>query len=490
MKEFYTFVDQQGSRLFHRYWDGRERKLEVIDGFPIELFIEGKRKDSKGLRGESLSRIEFSGIDDALEFIREYKDISPIHGQTSLPHQFIAHRYPREIEFDISKFVIANIDIETKFDNGFPSPDRADQEITAITLKCFGKDKFVSWGTKPYKVKNDSDEYVLCENESDLLVKFVNYWNRLKPDIITGWNVQGFDVPYLVNRITNVLGENVAAKLSPFHPYTSRVFNEIEIQGEQKSYRILGITVYDYLELYKKFSPRKLERYSLDFVAHVELGERKINYSEYGNLMDLYETNYDLFMDYNIHDARLVENIDKKLNFMFSALTMAYMGHVRLHEIFSQVRLWDTMLYNELRAEGVQIPPQVHRGNVDGIEGAFVKDPIPGLYKWVVSFDLTSLYPSIIMQYNLSAETAVGPAVGNLVDKMVNMSYDTSHLKAENLTMTANGATFTRDFKGVMPRLVEKMFSGRKKYKNMMLETRKEIESIKAEMIKRGIKYE
>jgi DNA polymerase elongation subunit (family B) len=293
-----------------------------------------------------------------------------------------------------------------------------------------------------------------------------------------------------VNRITNVLGENVAAKLSPFHPYTSRVFNEIEIQGEQKSYRILGITVYDYLELYKKFSPRKLERYSLDFVAHVELGERKINYSEYGNLMDLYETNYDLFMDYNIHDVRLVENIDKKLNFMFSALTMAYMGHVRLHEIFSQVRLWDTMLYNELRAEGVQIPPQVRRGNVDGIEGAFVKDPIPGLYKWVVSFDLTSLYPSIIMQYNLSAETAVEPAVGNLVSKMVDMSYETSRLKDENLTMTANGATFTRDFKGVMPRLVEKMFSGRKKYKNMMLETRKDLESIKAELSKRGIKYD
>jgi DNA polymerase elongation subunit (family B) len=490
MKEFYTFVDQQGSRMFHRYWGSDERKIEVIEGFPIELFIEGKRRDSKGLHGESLSRIEFNSIDDAMEFIREYKDISPIHGQTSLPHQFIAHRYPSEIEFDISKFVIANIDIETKFDNGFPSPDRADQEITAITLKRFGEDKFVSWGIKPYKVKNDSDEYVLCENESDLLVKFINYWNRLKPDIITGWNVQGFDVPYLVNRITNVLGENVAAKLSPFHPYTSRVFNEIEIQGEQKSYRILGITVYDYLELYKKFSPRKLERYSLDFVAHVELGERKINYSEYGNLMDLYETNYDLFMDYNIHDVRLVENIDKKLNFMFSALTMAYMGHVRLHEIFSQVRLWDTMLYNELRAEGVQIPPQVRRGNVDGIEGAFVKDPIPGLYKWVVSFDLTSLYPSIIMQYNLSAETAVEPAVGNLVSKMVDMSYETSRLKDENLTMTANGATFTRDFKGVMPRLVEKMFSGRKKYKNMMLETRKDLESIKAELSKRGIKYD
>jgi DNA polymerase elongation subunit (family B) len=490
MKEFYTFADQQGSRIFHRYWDGKARQIEVIDSFPIELFIEGRRKDAIGLRGESLSRMEFTSINDAQEFIREYKDVAAIHGQTSLVHQFLAYRYPDEIEFDISKFVIANIDIETKFENGFPSPDRADQEIISITLKCFGQEKFVSWGTKPYTCKNPNDEYICCVNETDLLVKFLNYWNRLKPDILTGWNVQGFDVPYLINRITNVLGEKVAAKLSPFHSYTSRVFSELEIQGGQKSYRILGITVFDYIELYKKFSTKKLERYSLDFVSHVELGERKVDYSEYGNLMDLYNTNYELFMDYNIHDVRLVENIDKKLNFMFLALTIAFMGRVRLHEIFSQVRFWDNLVYNKLLQEKIQIPPQVHRNNAESIEGAFVKDPIPGLYKWIVSLDLTSLYPSIIMQYNLSTETAVGPAVGNLVDKMLDMAYDTSHLKKDNLTMTANGATFTREFKGVMPRLTEAMFSNRKKYKNMMLETRREIEAIKAEMDKRGMKYE
>jgi DNA polymerase elongation subunit (family B) len=490
MKEFYTFVDQQGSRIFHRYWNGKERQIEVLDGFPIELFIEGRCNDARGLRGEKLCRIEFTNIDDAQEFIREYKDISPIHGQTSLVHQFLAYRYPEEIEFDISKFVIANIDIETKFDNGFPSPDRADQEIISITLKCFGQDKFVSWGTKPYKVKNENDEYIFCENEIDLLAKFINYWNRLKPDIVTGWNVQGFDVPYLVNRITNILGEKIASKLSPFHPYTSRVFTEIEIQGGQKSYRILGITIFDYIELYKKFSTKNLERYTLDFVSYVELGERKINYSEYGNLMDLYNTNYELFMDYNIHDVRLVENIDKKLNFMFLALTMAFMGRVRFHEIFSQVRFWDTLVYNKLRQEGIQIPPQVNHGNAEGIEGAFVKNPIPGLYKWIVSLDLTSLYPSIIMQYNLSTETAVDPAVGNLVDKLVDMSYDTNFLKDKNLTMTANGATFTREFRGVMPRLTETMFSNRKKYKNKMLETRREIEAIKIEMNKRGLKYD
>jgi DNA polymerase elongation subunit (family B) len=206
--------------------------------------------------------------------------------------------------------------------------------------------------------------------------------------------------------------------------------------------------------------------------------------------MDLYNTNYELFMDYNIHDVRLVENIDKKLNFMFLALTMAFMGRVRFHEIFSQVRFWDTLVYNKLRQEGIQIPPQVNHGNAEGIEGAFVKNPIPGLYKWIVSLDLTSLYPSIIMQYNLSTETAVDPAVGNLVDKLVDMSYDTNFLKDKNLTMTANGATFTREFRGVMPRLTETMFSNRKKYKNKMLETRREIEAIKIEMNKRGLKYD
>lgn len=491
MKEFYMFADQQGSRIFHRYWDGEIRRIEVLDSFPIELFIEGRRKDAKGLRGESLSRIEFTNIADAQEFIREYENISPIHGQTSLIHQFLAQRYPDEIEFDINRFVIAIIDIETKFENGFPSPDCADQEVTAITLKCFNDEKFVIWGTKPYKVKNENNEYILCESENDLLVKFVNYWNQLKPDIVTGWNIQGFDIPYLINRITNVLGEKTASRLSPFHPYTNRVFTQINIQGDQKSYRILGINVFDYIELYKKFSTKKLERYSLDFVSHVELGERKIDYSEYGNLMNLYNTNYELFIDYNIHDVRLVENIDKKLNFMFLALTMAYMGRVRMHEIFSQVRFWDTLVYNKLRQEGVQIPPQANnRGSDNSIEGAFVKNPIPGLYKWVVSLDLTSLYPSIIMQYNLSAETAMSPAVGNLVDKMLDMSYNTDYLKDANLIITANGATFTREFRGVMPRLIETMFSSRKMYKTMMLDTRRELEAIKAEMTKRGLKHD
>jgi DNA polymerase elongation subunit (family B) len=490
MKEFYMFADEQGSRIFHRYWDGQERRMEVIDSFPIELFIEGGRKDARGLRGESLSRVEFTKISDAQEFIREYKDITPIHGQTSLVHQFLAYRYPEEIEFDISKFVIANIDIETRFDNGFPSPDRADQEIISITLKCFGDNKFVSWGIKPYKVKNENDEYVLCEDEKDLLIKFVNYWSRLKPDIVTGWNIQGFDIPYLINRVTNVLGEKVAAKLSPFSNYTSKVFSDFEIQGGQKSYRILGVTVFDYIELYKKFSYKKLERYSLDFVSHIELGERKVDYSEYGNLMNLYNTNYELFMDYNIHDVQLVENLDKKLNFMFLALTMAFMGRVRMNEIFSQVRFWDTLVYNKLRQEGIQIPPHIRRKGSGDIEGAYVKDPVPGLYKWVVSLDLTSLYPSIMMQYNLSTETAVDPAVGNLVDKLLDMSYDTSFLKERDLTMTANGATFTRKFKGVMPRLVEAMFNDRKKYKNMMLDVKREIEAIKVELDKRGLKHE
>lgn len=492
MTEFYMFADQRGSRIYHRYWDGKARRMEVLSGFPLELFIAGKRKDAVGLRGESLSRMTFNEIADARDFVREYKDVTPIHGQTSFVHQFLAWRYPEEIEFEIDKFVIANVDIEVETDAGFPHPDKAEQTVTSITLKCFGREKFVSWGMKPYAPKDDSSVYVQCASEKELLAKFVEHWAQLKPDILTGWNVQGFDVPYLINRMRKVLGEKVTSKLSPFSGFTKNVFEELTIQGNQKSYTILGVTVFDYLELYKKFSTKKLERYSLDFVSHVELGERKINYSEYGNLMNLYNENFDLFMDYNIHDVRLVENIDKKLRFMFLALTLAFMGRVRMNEIFSQVRFWDTLVYNKLKGEGVQIPPSPARGQVEaeGIEGAFVKNPVPGLYKWVVSLDLTSLYPSIIMQYNLSAETARGEARGNLVEEMLDGEYDTEWLKDENVSMTANGATFTREVRGVMPRLTETMFAERKKQKNLMLDTKRELEQIKAEMDKRGIAHE
>lgn len=482
MTSHYTFVDSIGNRVFHRYWNGKEPKIETLDSFPIELFIRGRQKDSTSIHGETLSKIEFSKIRDACDFIKEHSDVAEIYGQTSFAHQFIANRYPGEISFSINNFCIVGIDIETKFDEtGFPHPAKAAQEIASISCKVFGRPGFISFGTKEFKTLAPEDEYIRSGSESEMLVKFIGWWNRLKPDIVTGWNIVGFDIPYLVNRLIKVLGQDQAIKLSPFHPYTKNVFSEHAIQGDQTSFRILGITVFDYLELYRKFSRGAQESYKLDFIANVELGEAKIDWgNEYKNLMDLYERNHQLYIEYNIHDVRLVESLDNKLKFLFLGITLGFIGKVRLHEIFSQVKFWDNIVYNELLAQNIQIPPQPDSVDAKGIEGAFVKDPNPGLYRWIASLDLTSLYPSIIMGMNMSPETIrVNGLNERILERLIDMTYPTEDVHANNNTLAANGSQYTREFVGIMPAITKKMFASRKAFKNRMLSVEREIEALK-----------
>lgn len=541
--KFYTFVDSRGSRIYHRYIEDGKHYQEVIDEFPIELFMESdktKTSDSKGLMGESLRKIEFTNIKDAKEFVEQYKNITPIHGQTSFVHQFITHTYPDKIQFDINAVIVANVDIETAFgtseypDNheimtkkglitlgklkllsnfeslevkdetitewrafntscyrlrgGFPKADLANQEILSISLKCFNDNNNITWGLKEFtETEEDGFTYIRCDSEKELLNSFVEYWNKLRPNILVGWNVTGFDIPYLINRMYKIIGEDRTKKLSPFHMHSRNVIDAITIQGDQPSYNILGIVIYDYMDLYKKYGLKVLEKYSLDHVSYVELDERKLDYSEYKNLMDLYHKDFQKYIQYNRHDVELVERLDKKLKFIFLALKLTYKAKVRHNEIFGQVKFWDIIIYNFMREQNIQIPQQKHSALEHRIEGGFVKEPTPGLYKWIITLDLTSLYPSNILQGNLSPETLISGATENLVDKLLNKSYNTSWLKEKDACMTANGATFTRKSKGIMPQIVQTIFDERRSVKQDMIRTSKEIELIKAEMHKRGL---
>lgn len=487
MNKHYTFVDIVGSRIFHRYWDNGP-KQEVTDSFPIQLFIKGKRQDSVGLFGETLSRIDFTDISDAREFVSEHSDVTPIFGQTSFAHQFISNTYPGDVMFDMSHFKIVVFDIET--DMGLDMV-RADKMITSITVKILGKDGFTTFGMKEFKPA-DGDTYYRENNEEQLLARFLTWWMTEKPDIVTGWNVIGYDIPYLINRMKQVLGEKVTCKLSPFHQHTTKVFTEYKIQGDQTSYRILGVTVFDYLELYKKFARGAQESYRLDWIAFIELGEQKIDYSgEYKSLADLYERNHQLYCEYNVHDVRLVENLDKKLKYIFNSLTLAFVGKVRLHEIFGQVKFWDCVIYNHLLKKNIQIPPESGRADSDGISGAFVKEPKPGLYHWVVSFDLTSLYPSIMMLANMSPETLVDCASDeNILEDMICMKHDLSYAIEKNVAVAANGSSYTREKHGMLPEIITGMFGMRKSYKNKMLACKKEAEKMKADHVSDDVIHE
>jgi DNA polymerase elongation subunit (family B) len=228
-------------------------------------------------------------------------------------------------------------------------------------------------------------------------MKFMDVWRskQFSPDVVTGWNVEQFDIPYLVNRFRRVVGSEFTKKLSPWG-----IINEREIVnafGTQKLQEIVGISCLDYLAMYKKFSFQMQESYKLDHIAHQELGERKLDYSDYANLQDLYERDYQKYIEYNIKDVALVRKLDQKLKMIEQVYAIAYDGKVNFQDAFTSVRMWDIIIHNYLLNQNIVIPFFKKQEKERQIEGAFVKDPKPGMHNWVVSFDLNSLYPHLMM---------------------------------------------------------------------------------------------
>lgn len=377
-------------------------------------------------------------------------------------------------------------------DVGFPKPEHAANEIQSITMKVFGQDKFITLGLKDYTPKRKQDVYVKCNNEGHLLNAFIGFVKVIKPDILTGWNIVGFDIPYLVNRIARVLGKGEADRLSPFSQWTKRTITEAKIKNvkgdDAQTFRILGITALDYLDLYKKFSPDKLESYKLDFVGeHEEVG-RKFDLSEWGgNLMRLYREDFESFIDYNIQDVYLVELLDRKLQFMSLAASVAYMTKSRHRDVLGTTKIWDNLIYNMLLEDGIQIPPLQERRERGEFVGGYVKEPKPGLYRWVVSLDFSSLYPTIVRMFNMSPETLLNTSVGKqFADKLLSREANTKEVLGEGATIVGNGTIYRQDVVGVLPRAMTFVFNERKRIKNHMLEE----DAKKQELIAKKAKLE
>lgn len=478
---FYTFADTKSNRFFHRYVENGIRCQEVIEDFPLDLFTSSNSdraiSDQKTILGRPLQKQTFMNIESAREFVKNHGSIDgvEIHGQTNYANQFISKKYPDPIEFEITQILIGYIDIEVRVDGtGFPSPDKAAHEITAITLKISdGRCFTLGYG----EYSGTETKYLKCKNERDLLKQFIEIWDDVKIDIISGWNIAGFDIPYIINRMKQVLNEKWVSRLSPFHESGVRnLVDEIDIQNNQKSYHIFGITIYDYIDLYKKFSVENLESYSLNFVSFHELGEKKIDYSDVGSIMNLMDSDHEKFIRYNIQDSNLVERLENKLKFINIAITTSFLSKARFGDVFSSLRLWDSLIYNQLIEKNIQIPPSKHHAETS-IEGGYVKEPQIGLHSWVVTFDLASLYPSIIMGANLSPETLIRGATGNYVQQIIDDNFENFDNHGDECII-ANGAKFTLDKHGMMPEITKRMFNLRKTHKKNMLQTRQKIEDL------------
>ena len=481
--KYYTNISVQGNNILYRGVNNGRRVNKKIEYSPTLFLPSNKVTPWKTLFGESLESKRFETIRDARDFIKRYDGVEnfKIYGNDRYEYAFIADEHRGPIDWDIKELSIVIIDIEVGSENGFPDPYKATEPITAIAVRQLNGGITV-YGCGDYEKQGD-ENYIKCKDEWTLCKTFLKDWQDNYPDVVSGWNIDYFDIPYLVNRFNRILGEDETKKLSPWNNVWERTFVH---KGQQKRvYNMTGIAALDYIELYRWYAPagKSQESYSLNHISSVELDETKLSYDEYDNLHQLYKLNYQKFIEYNIKDVELIVQLEDKLKLIELALTLAYDTKTNYEDVFAQTRMWDSLIYSYLLEKNIVVPPKEIQKKDSAFEGAYVKDPQVGMHNWVASFDLDSLYPHLMMMYNISPETLVerddytdemrkiimdGVSVENLLAQKVK----TNAIK--DVTITPNGQFFRTNIQGFLPKMLEEMYEDRKKFKKLMLKCKQE----------------
>ena len=386
-------------------------------------------------------------------------------------------------------------DIEVEMISGLPNTFDAKNEITAIAshdsvTKLY--DVFVL--DKDRKVKNTAQQFNkdgrsvsvhIFDNEKNLLLAFLTYYQGVNPTILTGWNIDFFDIPYLYNRIKRVCGEGHAKRLSPisetfYSPYRQR-------------WSFGGVSILDYINLYKNYNYGLESSYTLDHIAKKELGRGKIEYE--GSLDDLFENDLEKFIEYNIVDVDLVVSMDEKLQFIELCRAICHAGFVPYEDYMFSSKYLEGACLAYLKKKGLVAPNKpkdrkekmqaLRDNNEEKFIGAYVKEPIVGKYDWIYDLDLTSLYPSIIMTLNISPETKIGKISNwnpeewvrgvnknyTIVGKDDTYEYSSSELqeviKDSNLGVAANGVLYNQDKPGLIADILDTWFKQRVEFRKL-----------------------
>ena len=482
--DFYTCVTRIGDEIVVRGYERGKRKTERTVYMPV-YYIPTDRNDSayRSLDGQPLEDIvTFGPMSEVGQVYKEDQDqaVPSIYGSSNFVINYMCERWPKEIKVDRNLIRIGYIDIEVASDRGFPKPEEAKRPITAISLKV--GDTVLCWGLKPFENKRDDVIYFEHTRERNMLEDFLIRWSKLDLDIITGWNILTFDIPYLVNRLSRLFDWDVAKMMSPLDVIYKRM-QRTKFGKEVLTYELLGMQIIDYMEAYKKIELKKRELYTLNYIAHIELDEEKLDYSEYESLNDLYIKNHQKFIEYNIRDVELVERLEKKLRFLAVIMNMAYISHVNYQDVFFQTRMWEALSYRELFNQGIIFPPKRHVDKDEKYRGALVKPPIAGYYRWLVGYDLTSLYPSLMIQYNISPDSLLTHE--DPVDFDIEDIVEGRIRNEGQYIMAGNGYFFDPKTQGFMARLVEGILKVRKVAKNQMIAHQRELEDINTEIARR-----
>ena len=475
--KFYTNVHTYGNSILYRGYENGNPIKEKVENFYPTLYAESpKPTNFTTIQGTYVEPINPGTIKDCREFMEQYKDVSNfnIYGNTGWIYQYIASLYPNheDAEYDMNSIRVAVIDIETESENGFSSVEEVSERINVITIRINDKRWVFALGKYTLNLPNtECREYT---DEKEMLEDFLIIWNQLAPDAITGWNIRSYDLPYLINRITKLIDLKTAKKISPWGLITEE---KLDIRGKEvTTYKITGISILDYYELYRKYTYVTQESYTLDNIASVELGKRKLDYSQYESLKDFYTQDFQKFVEYNVVDVDIVKELDEKLNLLELHISLAYLAKCNYDDVMSQVRTWDCIIYNHLLKKNVVVHQRKHQEKSEQFSGAYVKDPQVGFHNWVVSFDLTSLYPSLMIGTNISADTISDESIDVTIEDLLNKKIDTSFLKEKNLCLAANGKLFHRDKQGFLGELMDMMFKKRAEAKKKAQEYESQIE--------------
>jgi DNA polymerase elongation subunit (family B) len=475
MSSFYTNIQLAGDTILYRgYEDGKP--ISYRANFAPTLYVlSRKQEDFRTLDGKYVSPIKFQTAREARDFIKQYDGVAgfEVHGYERFVYQYIRQEFPGEVDYNINQMKIYAMDIEVQCENGFPNVEEAAEEMLSITIKDMVTKQYYCWATREFEAPKGVETHIFW-TEHEMLNHFLEWWVQNTPDILTGWNVNLYDVPYIARRVCRVLGEKWMKSLSPWNRANER---EVYVQGRKNyAYDISGVNILDYLDLYRKFTYSNQESYRLDHIAFVELGQRKVDHSEYENFKDFYTSDWQKFMEYNIQDVELIDRLEDKMKLLELAITMSYDAKVNFEDVYSQVRMWDTMIYNYLTDRNVVVPPKKGAKKDEKYAGAYVKEPIPGKYNWVVSFDLNSLYPHLIMQYNISPETLIDArhptaTVDRILEESLNVDGE--------YCVCANGAQYRKDIRGFLPEMMQKIYDERTIYKKRMLAAKQSLEHAK-----------
>ena len=479
MSRFYTNVTIRGDKVLYRGYEDGERVEGGIDYRPTLFVSTNKSSKYHTIHGHSVESFQPGSMSDCRDFIERHESVTgfEIYGNTDYTYQFIGDKFPDEVDYSMKTLKVGYIDIETTSESGFPQVTNPQEKVNVITLAV--EDRTYVFGLGDFQIDDPDIIARRYDDEVDLLLEFLEVWKKEDVDIITGWNVKFFDIPYLYARMDHLI-EKKANGLSPWNWVRKR---DIQTQaGDRIAYEVVGRTILDYFDLYQKFTYVNQESYKLDHIAFIELGEKKLEY-EYDHFKDFYTNDFQKFVEYNIQDVRLIQKLEKKLGLMELAMALAYNAKVNLGDVFSQVRMWDQIIYHYLRGQDIVIPRKKAGGKKENqIIGAYVKEPITGRHDWIVSFDLNSLYPHLIMQYNISPDTKMRPDgfprnpcidVDGVLGETDLCERNLKQLKRQNFSIAANGVCFRKDRLGFMPKLMEKFYAERKHFKKLMIEAQK-----------------